>query len=447
MTTLTEYFNGTFLIGGVFTLLVALVSVYVINKSNKYLYLSGYFLIAICALTVMQQVDRGYLDDLVEKNTLLAALSLLSIPCLSLFLKAFLYLKQYNYVIKIMHVFVLVACIITAILPAELSYVVVYIALFNILFIFIAVNVLLIKLKHDLVRYFIVLLVIYFVGLSSHLLLFGWQEFNGEIFALSYWLQGITLCFLLIRQTILTADQQIVSEAQAKALSEKYQSSYQALLIQQEEDQELLESRVQERTLELNIALQELEEANRELEEKNTLDELTGLYNRRFYDQKILAEFRRSRRNLTPLSLVVIDIDHFKQVNDSYGHSAGDKCLVTLGKLIKQVLRRSSDIGCRYGGEEFCLILPETDSDGAVAFAQELRELVLSSSFNFDSTSINLTISCGVCTYQQQKNVTPVEIFDGADKALYQAKADGRNRVQVKNIIAAASSQVGENNE
>jgi len=109
-------------------------------------------------------------------------------------------------------------------------------------------------------------------------------------------------------------------------------NDYQLLFEKQEESQDLLEERVQERTLELNIALQELGEANRELEKKNTLDELTGLFNRRFYDQKIIAEYRRSRRNLTPLSLVIIDIDHFKMVNDNYGHLAGDHCLVWLSK-------------------------------------------------------------------------------------------------------------------
>ncbi|MCO4799126.1 MAG: diguanylate cyclase [Colwelliaceae bacterium] len=276
----------------------------------------------------------------------------------------------------------------------------------------------------------------------------GWADFNGSFLAVSDWIIGfIFLCFLY-RQTLIIADEQSLSENEALVLADKYQASYKELLIQQEEDQELLEARVQERTLELNIALQELEEANRELEQKNTMDELTGLFNRRYYDQKLLAEFRRSRRNLTPLSLVVIDIDHFKSVNDNYGHSAGDKCLVTLGKLIKQILRRSSDIGCRYGGEEFCLILPETTSEGAIAFAQELRELVMSSSFDFDSTSINLTISCGICTYQQEKEAAPVDIFNAADKALYQAKVDGRNQVQIKEIIAATiSPQSGEKNE
>ena len=86
------------------------------------------------------------------------------------------------------------------------------------------------------------------------------------------------------------------------------------------------------------------------------------------------------------------------------------------------------------GGEEFCLILPETDSQGAIALAQELRELVVSTQFELSNTTIPLTISCGVCTYQQQKAATPVTIFDGADKALYQAKLDGRNQVQVKEI-------------
>jgi two-component system, sensor histidine kinase LadS len=440
MNMFVQYFNDTIAIGGVFTFSIVIFSVYFVNKSTQYLYLSGYFLLTFIILSAMQNTSLYPFNDIVERNTALPFLLLLSLPFLLLFLKQFLQLNSYVYVIKISNIFVLISCGITVLLPAELSYLITHLALFQTLFIFLAVNILLVKLKHDLEKHFTALTFIYGMGLSSNILLFGWNEFNGEIFALCYWLLSVTLLYLLNRQTILRVDKQTASEEQAVALSEKYQSSYKELLIQQEEDQELLESRVQERTLELNIALQELEEANRELEEKNTLDELTGLYNRRFYDQKILAEFRRSRRNLTPLSLVVIDIDHFKQVNDNYGHSAGDKCLVTLGTLIKQVLRRSSDIGCRYGGEEFCLILPETDSEGAVAFAQELRELVLSSSFEFDTTSINLTISCGVCTYQQQKDVTPVDIFDGADKALYQAKADGRNQVQVKEIIAAIKS-------
>ena len=198
---------------------------------------------------------------------------------------------------------------------------------------------------------------------------------------------------------------------------------------QLQENQEELESKVQERTLELHIALQELEELNRELAEKSTLDELTGLYNRRFYDQKILAEYRRSRRNLSPLSLVVVDIDHFKKVNDNFGHLAGDECLKAVAQALKKSLLRSTDIACRYGGEEFCLILPETKDAGAKLFAEELRKKISQLAVQHSGQTIALTISCGISTYQQQEGASPETIFSAADQALYQAKQAGRNCV------------------
>jgi diguanylate cyclase (GGDEF)-like protein len=199
---------------------------------------------------------------------------------------------------------------------------------------------------------------------------------------------------------------------------------------EQQDSQDLLEERVQERTLELNIALQELESANQELERKNVLDELTGLHNRRFYDQKIVAEYRRSRRNLTALSLVLIDVDLFKAVNDTHGHLAGDQCLIWLASHIKQSLKRSTDRAFRYGGEEFCLILPNTDAEGALLFAEQLRVQVDAQAFQFRDVEIPLTISCGISTYQQQVDIGPEQIFSGADNALYQAKHNGRNQTK-----------------
>jgi diguanylate cyclase (GGDEF)-like protein len=224
--------------------------------------------------------------------------------------------------------------------------------------------------------------------------------------------------------------------AQREALTNAMTSreAQEQLLQLQADNQEELEQRVQERTLELNIALNELEELNRELEEKNTIDELTGLYNRRFYDQKIVAEFRRSKRNLTPLSLIVADLDFFKKVNDTYGHLAGDQCLSWLAQHIKQSLKRSTDIGCRYGGEEFCLILPDTDKEGAVALAEELRKAVESFDFVYHEQHLSLTISCGIATYQQQEGIETAHIFCAADKALYQAKRNGRNQIQSHEI-------------
>jgi len=200
------------------------------------------------------------------------------------------------------------------------------------------------------------------------------------------------------------------------------------LELKQQENQDQLEERVQERTLELNIALQELESANQELERKNVLDELTGLHNRRFYDQKIQAEYRRSRRNLTPLSLVMIDIDHFKAVNDTYGHLAGDQCLVWLSEFIKGSLKRSTDKAFRYGGEEFCLILPDTETQGALVLAEQLRKNINAQAFCYQNSEIPITISCGISTYQQEKDIMPEQIFTGADEALYRAKHNGRNQ-------------------
>lgn len=241
--------------------------------------------------------------------------------------------------------------------------------------------------------------------------------------------------WLLYSHTLETIKREKITAQQHH--SENLLQSAEISLLQKTLDtsQEELESKVQERTLELNIALQELEERNRELAAKTTIDELTGLYNRRYYDQKVLAEYRRSRRNLSPLSLIILDIDHFKKVNDTYGHLAGDECLKALAQVIKGSLHRSTDIACRFGGEEFCLILPETPSAGAELFANSLREKVANLAVNFQSQTINFTISCGVSTYKQQANSDPNSIFSAADKALYQAKQQGRNQV----IVAEAN--------
>jgi diguanylate cyclase (GGDEF)-like protein len=259
---------------------------------------------------------------------------------------------------------------------------------------------------------------------------FSAQMING-LDMLAFWFMAIMMSYLMGRKYFYhirdekLAQQQVLAKAKISYITQK------KLLTLQDESQEQLENRVQERTLELNIALQELELVNQTLKEKNTLDELSGLYNRRYYDEKIMAEFRRSRRNLTPLSLILIDIDHFKNVNDSYGHLTGDKCIVEVASMINLVLRRSTDVACRYGGEEFCLILPDTDEKWALALAQEICQRVRRQDIFNHENVIHLTVSCGVTTYQQEQGVTPEIIFNKADKALYKAKQAGRDQVQV----------------
>ncbi len=253
-------------------------------------------------------------------------------------------------------------------------------------------------------------------------------EFRNVVFYSAFWVNGLLISFLLSRQYYYEIKEKEIAQRQALENAINSKNAQNELIALQKETQELLEQHVQERTLELNIALQELEAANQELARKNTLDELTGLNNRRFYDQKIQAEFRRSKRNLTSLSIVLIDIDHFKNINDTYGHQAGDYCLQQLGRIIKESLRRSADVGCRYGGEEFCLILPDTDTLGAIEFAENLRQKVSQTKFEFDDVILNITISCGVSTYNQQADASPEKIFAAADKALYLAKNNGRNQ-------------------
>ncbi|MCI2282288.1 diguanylate cyclase [Colwellia sp. MSW7] len=262
----------------------------------------------------------------------------------------------------------------------------------------------------------------------------GFIAYRDIFYGVLFWLNCLLMTFILSRQYRYQLIDKQTAQRQALQNAIASERAQEELLRLKLQNQEELENRVQERTLELNIALQELEEVNQELEQKNTLDELTGLFNRRFYDQKILAEYRRSKRNLTPLSLVLIDIDHFKKVNDTYGHLGGDRCISWLSEHIKQSLKRSSDMAFRYGGEEFCLILPDTDEKGALVLAESLRNNIAKQACLYKDISIPLTISNGIFTYHQQDNVSVEQIFFSADKALYQAKHDGRNRSQVGEV-------------
>ncbi len=302
-------------------------------------------------------------------------------------------------------------------------------------FCLILVGCYLIKKSHQLATLYTLTL---FLQLISFVLgvtlmqLYDLGDINNKaiLYGLSFWLNALLILLILSRQYYYHLDDKQKIQRQALDSAIATRQAHEELLALQQDNQEKLEIRVQERTLELNIALQELENSNHELAQKNTEDDLSGLNNRRFYDQKIIAEYRRSKRNLTPLSLVLIDIDYFKMVNDNHGHLAGDQCIHWLGLKIKDHLKRSSDIGCRYGGEEFCLILPDTDTEGAFTLAEELRLSVQAASFKYNDLVIDISISCGVSTYRQEMDVDPKALFSAADKALYLAKTNGRNQSQ-----------------
>lgn len=157
-------------------------------------------------------------------------------------------------------------------------------------------------------------------------------------------------------------------------------------------------------------------------------DALTGAYTRRYFDDVAARELARSARNLTSLSLVIFDIDHFKKINDSYGHLAGDKVLVTLSSLCQENIR-STDVYCRFGGEEFIIMMPETDLESAFHKTETLRKLVAEKPLvEFNELAIPVTFSAGVATWDGKETIE--HLIERADKALYKAKQGGRNKTE-----------------
>ncbi|MDN3554960.1 sensor domain-containing diguanylate cyclase [Halomonas maura] len=185
---------------------------------------------------------------------------------------------------------------------------------------------------------------------------------------------------------------------------------------------ENLQQKVDERTQELN-------EANKKLEKIASHDQLTGLYNRRQFDQRFAEEFDRNKRYRHGLAVALLDIDHFKSINDRYGHAVGDDVLRKIGAYLNSSVR-ASDVAARIGGEEFCLLLPECTAKGALAFLERIRNDISEIEVKTNDISFNITCSVGVAYLDasiEDKNA----LLNNADMAMYKAKQGGRNKVMV----------------
>lgn len=260
----------------------------------------------------------------------------------------------------------------------------------------------------------------------------GWYTFETMglvIISVLFFSCTFCLCYAVMKQFITERDEQIIEQQTVIAESTAQDTLLKERLALQEEAQYELESQVDERTFELQVTLRELEEKNRELEQLNTEDALTGAKNRRFFDKKLVMELRRSRREQTPLSIIMIDIDHFKTINDTYGHLSGDNVIKATADIIKRFLKRPLDEVARYGGEEFVILLPNTANQGAFDIAEQIRLHIYQNPVIVAGAEIKFTISAGVYTFIADDINTPELFTECADKALYSAKQQGRNQV------------------
>ncbi len=168
------------------------------------------------------------------------------------------------------------------------------------------------------------------------------------------------------------------------------------------------------------------------LQELSAMDGLTGLANRRKFDEWLVYEWKRARRNQTPITLLMTDIDYFKPYNDHYGHLAGDDCLRRVAMNLKETAHRPADMQARYGGEEFVLLLPETDLAGGVRVAERLQQRMKIANIPhaFSNAAPYVTLSIGIGTTVPSDSLSSIQLIESADKYLYAAKESGRNRIE-----------------
>ncbi len=216
-----------------------------------------------------------------------------------------------------------------------------------------------------------------------------------------------------------------------KAQQESTQAQ-QELLHSQIRLTEQLDNLVRQRT-------EELERVNQRLQDLNKVDELTSLYNRRHLNEVFPNEYRKAYRENSPISLLILDIDYFKKINDRYGHTFGDLCLVNVAKVIQKNLHRPSDNAFRYGGEEFTILLPNTDIDGALIVAESVREAIARLLVWDEIYSTSMTVSVGIASEVPRELDGHEMMFKLADQRLYMAKANGRNQVVAYDHIEESS--------
>ena len=187
------------------------------------------------------------------------------------------------------------------------------------------------------------------------------------------------------------------------------------------------------RNIELDHLNDRLEQANTQLEKISVEDSLTGLYNRRFFDMKLDEQLHLAKRSKTSLALIMIDLDNFKEVNDTMGHVIGDRYLQRIASILGDTLQRSTDFACRYGGDEFIIMMYDNSIDGTRMVAERIRETVRNMVLvdEYSGQKIQGTVSIGIISTIPPMDADGDTYLEAVDKAMYQAKNAGRNRISV----------------
>lgn len=246
---------------------------------------------------------------------------------------------------------------------------------------------------------------------------------------------GVLLLVVLLSFTLadrINTDRGLRINAQAVALAHarKARASQKALIDSTAEANRELESRVQERTNALNEALEKLQTANAQLQRLSNTDSLTQVGNRAYFDHALQTEHKRASRLKQPLALLLFDIDHFKSINDTWGHPAGDACLRYLADFLRSKVLRAGDVLARYGGEEFVVLLLNSTLGDALDMAEELRADIAALEIPIEGRSLRITASFGVASAIPISHTSVATLVADADKALYEAKHHGRNCVR-----------------
>ena len=285
---------------------------------------------------------------------------------------------------------------------------------------------------------------------SAQLLLVAWLSLFVGIFLFALGRIGIPMPMWLSENAMLigsTFEAALISFALARHIKQERDARMSAqelalnneretleaqssLLALQEKTTQQLEQEVKERTQKLETAMQGLTAANHKLDNLARLDSLTGLSNRWNFDQEFKAAWSDNQQQKQPMSLLMADIDHFKKINDTYGHLFGDKCLMRVAKILKQCVKHPDNLAARFGGEEFIIMLPNNDAKKATLVAERIRSTIEKLRMTHEGKQIQFTISIGIATVVPSENTCGATLNENADQALYQAKEGGRNRVE-----------------